>query len=185
LIDAVKDGDVALADLTTSTRYTLSEYADKDIRAAYQQIASQDETNSDRVAVVEAYREALTLKGDRDSGKKVFEVHCANCHQVDGLGKHVGPDLMGLKEKTTEYVLVAIMDPNRAIESKYRSYKIATDDGRFFTGMVLEESATRICCSLFIRVSSVVLLSLADYSMPVMVSSNVLRSSGCQSGNPS
>ena len=44
--------------------------------------------------------------------------------------------------------MTSILDPNRAIESKYRAYKISIEDGRFFSGMIMEESATSINLAL-------------------------------------
>jgi putative membrane-bound dehydrogenase-like protein len=144
LLTAVKDGDLSLRDLATSTRYDLSQSSHEEVLKAWQAVSENDSADSDRPAVVEGYREILMVQGDAELGRKVFESQCANCHRVADIGVHVGPDVAGLKEKTKEYFLTAILDPNRAIESKYRNYKISTVDGRFLSGMVLEESATSV-----------------------------------------
>jgi hypothetical protein len=41
-------------------------------------------------------------------------------------------------------MLVAILDPNRAVEDKFRSYVAVTNDGRQFTGMITNETGNSI-----------------------------------------
>ena len=40
--------------------------------------------------------------------------------------------------------MIAILDPNRAFETKYASFTIATGDGRVLNGLVSNESATAV-----------------------------------------
>ena len=48
-----------------------------------------------RQAVVDAYRRALAIKGDRAAGAAVFKKLCASCHRLGNEGVEVGPDLAG------------------------------------------------------------------------------------------
>jgi hypothetical protein len=41
-------------------------------------------------------------------------------------------------------MLIAVLDPNRAVEDKYRDYAALTVDGRQFTGMITNESGSSI-----------------------------------------
>ena len=41
-------------------------------------------------------------------------------------------------------MLTAILDPNLAVEGKYRTYTAILNDGRTLSGMVIEESGTNI-----------------------------------------
>ena len=47
----------------------------------------------DRAQVVAAYRPALEMAGDRERGREVFAKTCATCHQAEGRGIDVGPNL--------------------------------------------------------------------------------------------
>ena len=59
-------------------------------------------------------------------------------------GVEVGPDLATLNDKSPESLLVAILDPNRALESKYAAFTVATVDGRVLSGLIASESATSV-----------------------------------------
>src|SRR5206468_3465586 len=59
-------------------------------------------------------------------------------------GVEVGPDLATLADKSPESLLVAILDPNRAFESKYAEFVIALEDGRVLNGLVAAETATGV-----------------------------------------
>jgi putative membrane-bound dehydrogenase-like protein len=97
-----------------------------------------------RQAVVDSYRSALRMKGDRAAGAAVFKKLCASCHRFANEGIEVGPDLATLTDKSPEALLVAILDPNRAFETKYTSFTVATTDGRVLNGLIASESATAV-----------------------------------------
>ena len=84
------------------------------------------------------------MNGDRERGKAVFTKRCATCHQLGGVGKAVGPELTALTDKSPQAMLVAIFDPNRAVEDKFRDYLAVTNDGRQFRGMITEETGNSI-----------------------------------------
>jgi cytochrome c553 len=71
--------------------------------------------NANRRKVLDDYRTTLTLTADFKRGKQVFAKNCSTCHKIDGAGHEVGPDLVSLKNKSPESLLVAILDPNRNI----------------------------------------------------------------------
>ncbi len=53
-----------------------------------------------------------------------------------------------MNDKSPESLLIAILDPNRAFETKYSSFTVATADGRVVTGMIVNESATAVILRL-------------------------------------
>ena len=97
-----------------------------------------------RQAVVDAYRPALAKPGDPTAGAVAFQKVCATCHRLGGVGNEVGPDLAALTDKSPESLLVAILDPNRAVETRYTSFNVALSDGRVLTGMISSETATSV-----------------------------------------
>jgi putative membrane-bound dehydrogenase-like protein len=100
--------------------------------------------DADRAKVIVAYKPALTKEGDRERGKQVFTKTCSVCHKVGDIGKGLGPDLAGLNDKSAEYLMVNILDPNRSVEARYLSYTASTKDGRQRVGFLSAETATSI-----------------------------------------
>ena len=56
----------------------------------------------------------------------------------------MGADLAGIGNKSRDSLLLSILDPNREVKPKFVNYVLLTDDGRTFTGMIVEEMANSI-----------------------------------------
>jgi putative heme-binding domain-containing protein len=80
-----------------------------------------------------------SAKSDAAKGVKVFEKHCANCHQVAGKGAKVGPNLDGIGLRGLERLLEDVLDPNRNVDAAFRQTKITTEKGQVVEGLVLRE----------------------------------------------
>ena len=93
---------------------------------------------------MEQFREAVLLKGDASRGAGHFEKLCASCHLMGGKGNAVGPDLGALTDKSAGAMLVGILDPNAAVESKYTYYTVDTRDGRNLTGIISDETSASV-----------------------------------------
>ena len=99
----------------------------------------------ERQKVVDAYRPALDLKGDRPRGKALFKKTCATCHRLENEGYEVGPDLLAaLKNKTREQLLLDILDPSREVDPRYQNYVVTTTKGQTLTGLIATETASSI-----------------------------------------
>ena len=82
----------------------------------------------------------LTLKGDRERGRRVFAgstTLCRNCHRIGNEGKAFGPDLTKLKSErmTTEFLLESILSPSKVIDQEYATYSVLTDEGIVIHGL--------------------------------------------------
>ena len=64
---------------------------------------------------------------------------CSKCHQVDGRGGVIGPDLSDLRNMSRERLLESIVFPSKEIAPRHTSWLIETYDGRSFTGVLLAE----------------------------------------------
>ncbi|RMF42790.1 MAG: glucose dehydrogenase [Planctomycetota bacterium] len=110
------------------------------VRSLLDRVMSQRSPDSK----LDAYREAL-YGGNAKAGREIFfnkvSVSCVRCHKVDGTGGDVGPDLskIGL-EKSREYLLEAIVDPNKEIAKGFASAVVLDADGLVHTGVVREET---------------------------------------------
>jgi putative membrane-bound dehydrogenase-like protein len=142
LLSALEAGRISPGEIDPGRRQRLVSRRDPALRARAEAVFAQQA--QPRKAVVESYRSSLGLQGDRTSGAAVFKKLCISCHRLGNDGVEVGPDLATLNDKSPESLLVAILDPNRALESKYVAFSVATVDGRVLNGLIASESATSI-----------------------------------------
>jgi putative heme-binding domain-containing protein len=103
-----------------------------------------DEPALTRGKVIDSYRPALDMKGDGKRGQLVFQRTCAACHQLAGVGQNVGPDLAALAGKSPEALLIAILDPNQAVEPRYLSYTATLKNGQTHSGLLASETGNSV-----------------------------------------
>lgn len=84
------------------------------------------------------------VSGDEARGKALFGTYCASCHRLGNDGFEVGPDLRSVSDRSTGGWLLAIMEPNRAVEAKFQAYSVETEAGDAFTGVVGEETGSSL-----------------------------------------
>jgi putative membrane-bound dehydrogenase-like protein len=143
LLASLESGAVSAAVFDARRRQQLLQHRDAALRDRAGKIFATA-TSSNREAVVKEYQTALKLDRDAARGKAVFTKRCAACHRLDGVGKPVGPELTALTDKSPQSLLVAILDPNRAVEDKFRGYLALTTQGRQFSGMITNETGNSI-----------------------------------------
>src|SRR5262249_33187720 len=56
----------------------------------------------------------------------------------------VGPDLNSVADKSLDGLLIAILDPNQAVEARYIGYTAVTKAGVTHTGLIAAETSTSI-----------------------------------------
>jgi putative heme-binding domain-containing protein len=104
-----------------------------------------DKVDPNRQKVIDQYAADLTkLTGDAAHGKEVFAKKCSQCHKLDGVGHDVGPNLASLTDRSAQAMLVAVLDPNRAVEAKFIEYQAVTNDGRQHRGILSAETSTSL-----------------------------------------
>jgi putative heme-binding domain-containing protein len=94
-----------------------------------------------RPATPTAWQQALAKGGDPDSGRRVFFhplVNCAKCHQVQGRGAMVGPDLSSVARVFDRQRLIeAILDPSREVAPQYEQHMVETKAGAIYTAVLV------------------------------------------------
>lgn len=143
LLDAIEAGRIPPIAMDAATRSRLLSHKNDAIRDRARRILSSIHDPA-RQQVVDRYEVALNLSANWIRGADIFNRRCATCHRFRARGQEIGPQLAALQDKSAASLLVAILDPNRAVEQKYRSYVAATVDGRLFDGLVIEESSTSV-----------------------------------------
>ncbi|MDA7503959.1 c-type cytochrome, partial [bacterium] len=136
-------GSLSLDDLNVATRDQLMNSRNEQIKAKMKQLTMHEKVSS-RADVLLAYQPALRLEGNAINGRKLFEKTCSTCHRHQNLGNDFGAKLSALSNKPDDFYLTAILDPNAAAEAKYRGYTIATEDGKIYSGLIMEETATSL-----------------------------------------
>ncbi|REJ97796.1 MAG: dehydrogenase [Planctomycetota bacterium] len=143
LLAALEKESVGAAELDAAARDRLTEHSLEEIRTAATKLLGAP-TSEDRRKVIDDYTSATELTGDPTRGATVFKKRCATCHRHKEIGNDIGAKLSALQDKSPQSLLTALLDPNRAVEGKYMAYSVVTQDGRVFSGMIVEETATSV-----------------------------------------
>ena len=74
-----------------------------------------------------------------ERGRVVFEKTCAVCHQLDGKGAVVGPQLDGVGNRGLERIIEDVLDPSRNVDPAFRPSLITLKDDKSITGLQRRE----------------------------------------------
>ena len=91
--------------------------------------------------------ELATRSGDVANGRIIFNTTgtCNKCHQVNGIGLEIGPNLSEIGKKLTkEALLESILYPSAAISHNYETWSVLTEDGQQYTGLLVSDTAEGI-----------------------------------------
>ena len=144
VLSAVQSQSISLQDLDIRRRQMLLSHRNDDVRKFAARLII-DKVDVNRQKVIDEYAAALAkVTGDANRGKDVFAKKCSQCHKLDGVGHDVGPNLASLTDRSTQAMLVAVLDPNRAVEAKFIEYQAVTNDGRQHRGILAAETSTSL-----------------------------------------
>lgn len=144
LIDALQTKRLAAHAMGASQRGQLIAHPSAKVKTAAAKLFGESTSNADKQILIKQYATASPLHGDRARGEVIFGKQCAACHRVNQIGHAIGPDLTSLKDRSPAAMLTAILDPNAAVEDKYRNYSVLTIDGVATAGIIVNESSTAI-----------------------------------------
>jgi putative membrane-bound dehydrogenase-like protein len=145
-LDAIESHRILLSEIDPARLSFLRNHRESAVRDRATRIIAQSTSSSsaNRVKLVDSFSPALALDGRRVRGREVFTKVCATCHQAEGQGVAVGPDLATVANRTPQDLLVHILDPNREVAPNYINYNVALTDGRVVSGVIAEETATAV-----------------------------------------
>ena len=77
---------------------------------------------------------------DLERGRNLFHATiCINCHQFDGEGGAIGPDLSNARGKfDATAILQSIIEPSKAISDQFGTSIVLLDSGKVLTGIVIQ-----------------------------------------------
>jgi putative membrane-bound dehydrogenase-like protein len=143
LLDAIQDAVITPSDIDPTRRQQLMFHTNPEI-AKRARVLFDTVPNENFTALIETYRQGLDTTSDIHRGREVFRKTCAVCHRLEDYGDAVGPDLAALTSRDRNGLLVDILDPNRAVDARYRNYVAATVDGETLQGILANETATSV-----------------------------------------
>jgi putative membrane-bound dehydrogenase-like protein len=144
LVTALEKKQVLAAHIEPVRLAQLRKLPDAKLRARALKVLAK-QVAPERRKVVEDYRAALDLKGDAERGKKAFAKTCAACHRLENVGVQVGADLLSaLRNKTSEQLLIDVLDPSREVDPRYLAYQVTTRRGQILTGVIAAETAASL-----------------------------------------
>ncbi|MEI6234775.1 MAG: c-type cytochrome [Planctomycetota bacterium] len=86
----------------------------------------------------------VEMKGDIAAGRAIFRSskgpNCMNCHQLEGLGREIGPPISTIGEKPKEVLYETILAPSASIQHGFEAYTVRKKDGTVITGLKVEET---------------------------------------------
>ena len=144
LLAAARDGTMPLNSIGLVHRQKLTNHANKQVQAEARLLFKSGQGTSERRKIAAEYKSKVTGNGKVELGKTLYTKHCSACHRFNGNGNIVGPDLTALKNRSTEALVTAIIDPGAAVEDKYIGYSVLTIDGVVHAGIIAGESSTAI-----------------------------------------
>lgn len=143
LLDAIAKQQIPSSDVDSKNRQRLLDHRDPQYRALAAKLFA-GANRPDRQKVIDEYKSALNITGDRGRGQAVFVKRCATCHRLNDTGFAVGPDLAALANKSGIFLLTEILDPNKNVDTRYIEFIANTRSGRAFNGILASESSSGV-----------------------------------------
>jgi putative heme-binding domain-containing protein len=143
LLEALEHSTLSQGEIALPDRERLLKSAKIPIRDRAQKLFSAQRPST-RTEILASYRNVSSLAGHMERGSAVFEKNCAPCHAFRGRGHAVGANLGEFVGKSVDDFVLAIFDPNAAINPNFIAYNIETKDGRSLNGIVKGETASSL-----------------------------------------
>lgn len=92
-----------------------------------------------------AWNKLLAGQGDADAGRRLFfsarGARCGVCHQYDGRGGKIGPDLTRINQSNSrEQIIASILQPSREMAPHYQPWTLLTDAGKALVALRLHKA---------------------------------------------
>ena len=141
-LGAIEQGTIGVGEIALPARQQILANPDAAIRSRAEKLFAR--VNADRAKVIQQFAAVPRLTGDPQLGAALYKQHCAVCHRFRAEGKEVGPDLGAAATKPIEELIVAIFDPNRALEQRYISYTVVLKNNNELAGVITTETETSV-----------------------------------------
>ena len=145
LTQAIRRGDVPKRDVPAYVARQLRRVVGNGFVEVWGPI---DAISADKEAAFARYGQLLASeamdRADPRRGRAVFKRTCHACHKLYGEGGAVGPDITGANRTNLEYLLGNILTPSAVIQDAYRMLLVLTDEGRTYSGILVDENQRQL-----------------------------------------
>jgi len=97
---------------------------------------------------IRAFAEEVRKNGNGPAGKAVYsrpELGCIACHSINGIGGNIGPNLSALgTAQPAEFIIGAILDPQREVKEGFLSTSVLTKDGNEYQGYLVRQTSEEL-----------------------------------------
>ncbi len=145
LLAALESGLMQVSDLDPRTIEYLKWLPNPNIAKQIEKLLGSQSKSGDEIA---RYLSAMGGSSNLEKGKALFERHCQLCHTEQNGQRSIGPALEGFANWTDTMWLTAILDPNRAVEARYRRLSLLTDDGQVLVGLMRSETDNELTIAM-------------------------------------
>ncbi len=119
-------------------------HVDAGIRVLYERFIPEADRPKRLGAAVKP-DDILALVGDDNRGRSIFfkssAARCKSCHQVNGFGTKIGPDLSQIGKKYERRALLeTILEPSKAIAPEFVMHLVETTGGEVHAGFITEQN---------------------------------------------
>jgi len=148
-LDSIEKQTVRASDIDASSVQSMLNTWDRSIQTRAVQLFGGS-PNRNRTELVERTIEQITsikndaVEEDLDAGRKLYLQHCSVCHEAKDNTPALGPNLSSLSDRSVRNLVIGILDPNRAIDGKYKQYLVRTQAGESLSGVLVQESASSL-----------------------------------------
>ena len=102
------------------------------------------EKKIDYAGLMKQFQPSLTAKGNKTKGREIYQQRCATCHRANGEGYQLGPDMVTVKTKGRENLLMNIVNPNAEVAAQFMAFDIDTTDDESYTALIGNETTTHL-----------------------------------------
>jgi putative membrane-bound dehydrogenase-like protein len=141
LLDAVESGKIPRSDLSPFHARQMRGLNDPELTARVTAVWGEvREAAEDKRRLIAELRRELTpaalAAADKSQGRALYNVACASCHRLYGVGGEIGPDLTGAGRDNLDYLLDNIVDPSAVVSADFRMSVVELKDGRVLNGLL-------------------------------------------------
>ena len=141
LLDEIEAEKIAVGQIGAVHRQRLLGHGRSEIRERARAVFS---SQLGRSTVSESLQKVGQMRGNSCQGALLYRQQCMVCHRFREEGNEVGPNLETVSDKSVQALLIAILKPNEAIESKFVNYSAVTLAGEEISGVIVAETPNSI-----------------------------------------
>ncbi|MGF1582602.1 MAG: PVC-type heme-binding CxxCH protein [Gemmataceae bacterium] len=149
LLQQVEKGRIDRSEISAYQARQIHSFENKDLTSLLSEVWGEVRTTPrEKRQLIARYKKLLTTKyltnARLSEGRVLFNRDCASCHKLYEFGGDIGPNLTGGNRNNIDYLLENIIAPSSVVPADFKMSVILMKDGRFFTGVVGEQTPKTI-----------------------------------------